>query len=356
MDTHTQPRVVIVGGGIAGLSVAKSLSGNGLACTLIEKKNNLGGHVRTWACMAADQCLRCYCCTVEDLVDAVESSESVVILTGCELEALQRSGEGAFSVRIKDIGDGSAQTVDAAAVVIAAGFTPYDPSEKVFWGYGLHDGVVTLNELDMLVRQDDLAGFVGETNKPLRLAFFQCVGSRDSSIGANYCSRYCCKGALRMALRLRRDHSDWEITIFYIDLQIAGKFAGSLLSLAREGNIRLVQGVPGEITALEDGALEIRREEAGLNVREAYDRIVLSVGQHPLPEAKRLASMAGVETDGFGFLSARGIQDPCRTQADGVYVAGTICGAKDIEQTVEHAGQTAAAILADLKGLRTKSS
>ncbi len=352
MDYNALSPVVIVGGGIAGLSVAKSLSDNGLTCTLIEKANQIGGHVRNWACMATDQCLRCFCCTIEDLVEAVESSSLVTVLTGWELDSVERSQESSLTVRIIDRTSGSDRSVDAAAVVIAAGFTPYDPSDKIFWGYCALPGVVTLGELDTLVRQDNLAGFVEGTTRPLKLAFFQCVGSRDSSIGANYCSQYCCKAALRMALKLRKSNPDWEITIFYIDLQIAGKFAGSLLSLAQEKNIRLVQSVPGEIVAREDGTMEIQREENGLNVREVYDRIVLSVGQHPLPDISSLASATGLETDGFGFVGARQTQDPCRTQVNGVYVAGTICGPKDIEQTVEHAGQTAAAILADLKGSR----
>lgn len=350
MDNNARPPVVIVGGGIAGLSVAKSLSDNGLTCAIIEKNSHLGGHVRSWACTATDQCLRCFCCTVEDLVEAVESSDRVTVLTGCELDGLERLGDSPFTVRIKDAANGIRQPLEAAAVVMAAGFTPYDPSEKVFWGYGALEGVVTLKELDALVRQDDLAGFVRGIDGPPKLAFFQCIGSRDNSIGANYCSQYCCKAALRMALRLREDNPDWEITVFYIDLQVAGKFAGSLLSMAREKSIRLVQGVPGEIVARDDDKLEIVREENGLNVREAYDRIILSIGQHPSPDSAHLATVAGLETDGFGFLSARTTQDPCRTPVAGVYVAGTVCGPKDIEQTVEHAGQAAAAILADLKG------
>ncbi|MDQ7784996.1 MAG: FAD-dependent oxidoreductase [Desulfomonilaceae bacterium] len=350
MDSHAQPSVVIVGGGIAGLSVAKCLSDNGLSCTLIERENQLGGHVRSWACMATDRCLRCFCCTVEDLIDVVESSERVSVLTGCELESLERPGTNSFRVQVRNATNGDRQPVEAAAVVIAAGFTPYDPSEKVFWGYGVHRGVVTLQELDTLVRRDDLAGFVGESDEPLKMAFFQCVGSRDRSIGADYCSQYCCKAALRMALRLRKDKPDWEITIFYIDLQVAGKFAGSLLSLAEEKQIRLIQGVPGEIVPREDGTLEILREHKGVNVREIYDKIVLSVGQHPLPDVSRLSSLAGLETDRFGFLTAAGTQDPCRTRVDRVYVAGTVGGPKDIEQTVEHAGRTAAAVLADLNG------
>lgn len=350
MDTSPQRPVVIVGGGIAGLSVAKALSGNGLSSILVEKENRLGGHVREWACMAADECLRCHCCAVEDLVDAVESSPTVTVLTGHELSGVARTNGHVEKVELQEVGNGAGQSLDASALVLATGFAPYDPTEKVFWGYGTHDGVITLSDLDTFVRQDDLAGFAADRDRPLRLAFFQCVGSRDSSIGANYCSQYCCKGALRMALRLLKEYPDWEITIFYIDLQIAGSYAGSLLSQAEERNIRLIQGVPGEVVVGADRTLEVVREQDGLNIRETYDRIVLSVGQRPSPDNPGIAAVTGLETDAFGFLGNGGVLDTGRTPVKGLYVAGTAGGPKDIEQTIEQAGQAAAAVVADLKG------
>ncbi len=342
--------VVILGGGIAGLAVAKALSDNGLDCTIVEKQESPGGRVRDWACMATERCLRCFCCTVEDLLEDVGSAPRVRVLTGTELSSVVVSGGRIRRVGVKNFRGGSETMLDSEALVIATGFEPYDPSEKLFWGYGRLDGVVTLNELDAFVRNDDLAAFAGPAQRTLKIAFFQCVGSRDSSIGAGYCSQYCCKAALRMALRLLKEQPQWEITVFYIDLQIAGRFAASLLAEAGERGIRLVQGVPGEILPGADNMLEVIREDAGRNVRESFHRIVLSVGQRPSSAARTIASLVGLEVDDFGFLPARSSLDSSRSALEGVYLAGTCTGPKDIEETLIHCGQTASAVICDLSG------
>jgi len=150
-----------------------------------------------------------------------------------------------------------------------------------------------------------------------------------------------------MALRLRHERPDWEITILYIDLQIAGKLAGRLLADASERKIRLVQGVPGEIVSGPGGTLEVVRENGGRNVRESYHRVVLSTGQRPSGFNRYVADMAGLTLDEFGFLAARSITDSSRTEVPGVYLAGTSAGPKGIEETIEHAGQTAACIMED---------
>jgi heterodisulfide reductase subunit A len=149
-------------------------------------------------------------------------------------------------------------------------------------------------------------------------------------------------------LRLLKERPQWEITIFYIDLQIAGRFAPSLLAEARERGIRLVQGVPGEILPGEDDMLEVLREEAGRNVRESFHRIVLSVGQRPSAASGTIASLVGLEVDDFGFLPSRSRLDSSRSTLEGLYLAGTCTGPKDIEETLTHCGQTASAIISDL--------
>ena len=213
--------------------------------------------------------------------------------------------------------------------------------------------MLTLKDMNAFVRNDDLDGFTSGIQGPAKIAFFQCVGSRDASIGANYCSQYCCEAALRMALKLRQEHEDWEITIFYIDLQVAGKFAGSLLAEARKHRIRLIQGVPGEIVQGSDNMLQIIREDAGRNVRESFDRIVLSIGQRPSPDSSAIAEKVGLERDEFGFLSSKDILGGGRTGVARVYVAGTCSGPRDIEETLMDGGQTGAAIIADLFGKRS---
>jgi heterodisulfide reductase subunit A2 len=348
MPTSEKP-VVIVGAGIGGLAVARSLLANGIGCTIVEKENRLGGKVRDWACMATNQCLRCFCCSVGDLVEEVNSFSNAKVMKNAELSSVAASSEG-IRIGITSLAGDANGLLEAEALVVATGFQPYDPSEKLFWGYGRLEGVLTLKDMDVYVRNDDLGAFSTGIPDDAKIAFFQCVGSRDAAIGANYCSQYCCEAALRMALKLRQEREDWEITIFYIDLQVAGKFAGSLLEAARANRIRLVQGVPGEIVQGDNDMLQIIREDAGRNVRENFHRIILSIGQRPSPDAPRVAEMAGVEMNEFGFFSSKDPLGGGRTGTARIYVAGTCGGPKDIEETLMDGGQTAAAIISDLFG------
>lgn len=351
MLANSQNGVVIVGAGIAGLAVARCLASNGIECTLVEREPQLGGRARKWACMATDRCLRCYCCYAEDLVADVLSDPAVSVLCGWELDSFAVTDEGVRLVGLSNVKEDNRKLMPSEALVIATGFDVYDPSGKLFWGYGQFEQVFSLMDLDLMLRLDNLGRFTGDGDTPLQIAFFQCVGSRDSSVGANYCSQYCCKAALRMALKLACDHPDWKITIFYIDLQVAGKFAGSLLAEAARKGIRLIQGVPGEIEASGEGKVQVVREENGLNIREQYDRIVLSVGQRPPHSASRFAEITGIPLNESGYFAPVGVVDSTRTAVDGIYLAGTCCGPKDIEQTLTQAGQTAAAIIEDLARL-----
>ncbi len=242
----TDKPIAIIGGGIAGLTVAKLLAGNGIDCTIIESSNTLGGRVRDWACMATDKCMRCFCCSVEDLVNYARTSEKVHVRTGWELANVFPSERGVRRANFKRIGTSEEKIEEPAALVIATGFRPYDPGEKILWGYGRTDGIFTLAEVDSLLREDKLPQFTGDRDG-LRVAFFQCVGSRDLSSGGNYCSQYCCKVALRMALKLRHECPEIAVTLFYIDLQVAGKYAGTLFKAVEDKGVRLLQGVPGEI-------------------------------------------------------------------------------------------------------------
>lgn len=340
--------VVIIGGGIAGLAVAKTLLDIGLRCTIVERSSLLGGHVRDWACMATDQCQKCSCCLTEDFVRDVTASEAAQVMLGWELSQILAPERDGRRLLLQEIATGTEVSIDASALVLATGFELYNATEKIFWGHGRLDGVYTLAELDSLLRQDTLGQFTGGLSEP-RVAFFQCVGSRDASSGANYCSQYCCQAALRMAVKLIYEFPKIAVTIFYIDLQAAGKYGGKLLSKAREVGVRLRQGVPGEIVESSEKLLEVVVEDNGRNVVESFDRIILSIGLRPSTGVQSLAGLLGVPLNGFGFFESLDSLENSRVNIPGIYLSGTCTGPKDIEQTIEHAGQTAQAIVADLR-------
>ena len=187
MSDHNNGQVVIVGGGIAGLATAKLLSENGIPFAIVERSYKLGGHTKDWACMATDNCNRCHSCAVFDYEDFVTSSPHGEILLRHELFSVTRSTSGLRSVGIRCVDSGAERELPATALVLAVGFEPFDPIEKGFWGYGTVEGVMTLSDLNRLMRLDDLNKLRPDNGGPLNLAFFQCVGSRDKTIGADYC-------------------------------------------------------------------------------------------------------------------------------------------------------------------------
>lgn len=342
--------VVIIGGGIAGLSVAHLLSRNGVECVVVERNPEMGGHAADWACMATEHCTRCFACATYDYLEAVTNSPMVEVLTGWEYAGAEADPNGVKSVEIKEVGNGKSRRIEPSALVPAMGFDTYDPTEKGFWGYGRLPGVRTLEEVDRLIRANRTAELAKNTEGLFRIAFFQCVGSRDRSIGANYCSQYCCKAALRMALRIMKDIPESRPTIFYIDLQVAGKPADRLLREAEAKGVQFVQGVPGEVLEGPEGMLNVWHQEAGRNTVEAFHTVVLSIGQRPPAGLAQLAADLGIELDEFGFISPRELLDPVRTSVPGVYAAGCCSGPKDIETSIEQSGLAAAAIIADLNG------
>jgi heterodisulfide reductase subunit A len=344
--------MLIVGGGIAGVSVADALADAGLKSVIIERDPDIGGHVRNWPCMATDQCRRCFCCLIEDRVSEARSSALIEVMTGSELLSISPSAEGGKTARVRDGRTGAEEHLQVSAVVVAIGFQPYNPSEKVLWGYGRLEGVHTLAEVGAMLRADAAASLTGGSDKA-RVAFIQCVGSRDASVGADYCSQYCCKTALRTALKLLHECPGISVALFYIDLQIAGKYAGALLSEAQRKGVRLLQGAPGEITPNADNHLEVVVEQQGRNVRECFDRVILSIGQRPQTGVSSLAERLGISLNEFGFLATKSVLEDFRTAVPGVYAVGTCVKPMDIEKTLAHAGQCAAAIIADQQGGRS---
>ncbi|MBI4963160.1 MAG: CoB--CoM heterodisulfide reductase iron-sulfur subunit A family protein [Desulfomonile tiedjei] len=340
--------VIIIGGGVAGLSVAKTLIDSGIDCTIIEKGVGLGGHAHDWACMATDQCQRCFCCVAEDLVRGICTSERAQVLTGRQVSSILNADGNGIELLVREDSTGTEVRAAATALVLATGFEPYNPVEKTLWGYKRLEGVYTLAEVDTLLREDLLSRFTRGDNG-LSVAFFQCVGSRDPSSGANYCSQYCCKAALRLALKMIHECPRTEVTVFYIDLQLAGKYSGELLRNAEQNKVRLRQGVPGEVTEGPEGLLDVIVQQDGRNVKQSFDRIVLSVGQRPAHALSSLSGQLGLTVNDFGFIDPLGVMENSRTAVPRVYVAGTCSGPKDIEQTLENAGQTAAAIIEDFR-------
>jgi heterodisulfide reductase subunit A2 len=241
--------------------------------------------------------------------------------------------------------------LETGAVIAAGGFEPFDARQKQEFGYGRWPNVLTGLEYErILSAAGPFEGHlqrISDGKEPRRVAWIQCLGSRDSSIGQNYCSAVCCMAAVKQAMVTKEHGPHIETVIFYNDLRAQGKGFDRFCERAREENgVRMVRSMISRLTHHpQDESLGVAYMDTDDNpVEEAFDLVVLSAGLCVNPSAKKMAGMIGLETDEYGFC----LTDPLeavKTSREGIYACGLFQGPKDIPDSVQQGSQAAAAAM-----------
>ncbi len=231
--------------------------------------------------------------------------------------------------------------VDVGSLIVATGFDSFDPTEIAEYGYGRFENVITTLELE---RINNTAGpttgeIVRPSDKkmPQRVAFIQCVGSRDERYNI-YCSGFCCMYTIKNALQWKQTHPDADITIFYMDIRTPSKGYEEFYQRAREMGIRFIQGRPSLIT--EDpttGNLFIQAEDLGLGqvLELETDMVVLSTAAVPRADTDDMGSVLNISRSPSGFfMEYHPKLRPVDSPTDGIFLAGAAQGPKDIPASV----------------------
>ena len=273
---------------------------------------------------------------------------------------LQKPGACGFCEKVCDAGainfndQEKTHQINVGAVVLAPGFEAFDPTDAGVWGYGVFKNVITSLQLERylsasgpteghLIRPSD--------GKPVnKVAFLQCVGSRDENLcGNGYCSSVCCMYAIKEAV-IAKDHvPGLHTSIFYMDMRTHGKEFDLYLERAREDSgVRFVRcRISGVETDGESGDLRLRYvNEHGRQIEEFYDMVVLSVGLQTPKHVLELAQTADIKLTADNFAATSDFA-PVQTSREGIFTCGAISGPKDIPQSVVE-GSAAAAAVADL--------
>ncbi|MEW6439744.1 MAG: FAD-dependent oxidoreductase [bacterium] len=238
--------------------------------------------------------------------------------------------------------------IAVGSVILAPGFETVPGEVRAELGYGLYPNVVTSIEFErILSASGPTSGHIqrpGDGREPRRIAWIQCVGSRDASCNRDYCSSVCCMYATKEALIAREHDGRIEPTIFFIDLRAFGKgFDDYVAQAQNKYGVRYVRAMVSKV--YEDpqtGDLELRYgNEKGDLTSETFDLVVLSVGVQIDPGVKEQAKRLGVEVDGFGFTNKPAFE-PLATSRPGVFSCGVFNGPKDIPETVSEASGAAA--------------
>ena len=232
--------------------------------------------------------------------------------------------------------------INVGSVIMAPGFEEFPAQMRGEFGYGIYKNVLSSIQFERLLSASGpTMGHVARPSDhkdPKKIAFIQCVGSRDCSVDRDYCSSVCCMYATKEAFIAKEHDPNVEPTIFYIDIRAAGKGFDQYVERAKKQGVRYVRAIPSKI--FEDpqtGNLELRWfDDAGERHSEEFDLVVLSVGLQIPNEMKELAARAGFETDKFGFARTNSFS-PVETSRPGIIACGVLNGTKDIPESVTEA-------------------
>ena len=268
-----------------------------------------------------DNCIKCYKC-----VDACGKLDAI------------------------DFGQQPKQTwLDVGGIVVATGFDSFDPTPIEEYGYGRYDNVITTLELERLNNSaGPTAGRImrpSDGKMPESVAFVQCVGSRDERFNI-YCSGFCCMYTIKNALQWKQVHPDADVTIFYIDIRTPSKGYEEFYRRAREMGIRFIQGRPSWITENpETRNLFIQAEDVGLGqvIELETELLVLSTAAVPRADTDNVGSILNISRSPSGFfMEYHPKLRPIDSPTDGVFLAGSAQGPKDIPASVAQGAGAAA--------------
>ena len=347
MDMVTDPKVLVIGGGIAGLSAAVKLAAMGLGCIVVEKAPFLGGHAARFACKATDACVSCGACMLEEKRRRVIEDPRITVMTRSRVTAVSRGNGNGYRIAIDHFPSAASlgrTTVAVQAIIIATGFATFDPVDTPY-GYRHFRNVITNLDLERMLRENSLPLRPSDNRAPDSIAFIQCVGSRDAQRGHLWCSKVCCGSALRSAQLVASRRPKTEITVFYIDIQTFGKnFAAQFSQLQKE--VKMVRAVPADILAGEADRLRVVYfDPAGKqSCEDIFDMVVLSVGIVPSPDNRIIADLFQQPTADSGFL-----KDAAR---EPIFVAGAAGGPMSIAESAASAGLAAFRVATALRGAR----
>lgn len=366
-------QAIIVGGGLAGLSAARELSRAGLAVLLAEKNPFLGGRAAGLACMATTECQKCGACLPGQVQQELVHQSGLSVLTSHEvLEIIPTSvlknnplpvqpapSFPLYTVNLRRIGLKGPlpelKSFIAPTVLIASGYQPFAAGLRGEFGYGRYPGVVSSLDLERIWQEhDSLAPVFGSLR---RVAFIQCVGSRDRKGGNPFCSKVCCGYAARMARRIRWEAAQTSVTIFHQDFQARSALWSALA--AADPGITLIRSLPSQAYQLPKQGVVLNWEAApaGGNQTAEFDLVVLSIGITPGDFNAEAEKSLGIARDTGGFLEASGLAadaagaagatdaaDGFRQQTGlvdpgdefrqtGIFLAGTCSGPADLSTT-----------------------
>ncbi|MFX1355245.1 MAG: CoB--CoM heterodisulfide reductase iron-sulfur subunit A family protein [Promethearchaeota archaeon] len=311
------PTALVIGGGVAGMSAALSLSRQGFKTFLVEKEDNLGGRLNSlnklfpYDIEASE--------FVGKLISNIQSAKNLEVLTSTQVKNID-GFVGNFEVEVEK--GGNLRKLEVGAIIVAVGSSILDP--KGLLGYDGQKRITQL-ELESKLKENEL------TAKDV--VMIQCAGSRNDDIP--YCSSVCCMTALKNALIIKNKNPDTHITILFRDLYTPGTDYEEYYRRARENGVIFVKYDLEKLPNVEENQIKVFNEYIGSEMIIPYDLLVLSIPLVANNDNKVLAQLLKVPTEANNFfLEAHVKLRPSDFATDGVYIGGAAKWPVDIAEAI----------------------
>ncbi|MCS7278513.1 MAG: hydrogenase iron-sulfur subunit [Thermodesulfobacteriaceae bacterium] len=336
--------VLIIGGGVAGLTAALEVAKAGYPAIIVEKEKELGGFVRKMKahCEIRSPYQNLVPPVVEDLIAQIEKNKKQIkVYTSSQISKIS-GGPGIFKVFINQAGKEIEEKV--GAIVLAVGFKPYDASKLSDLGYGVIKNVVTNVEFEKMAKEGKLVR--PSDGMPIKsVVFIQCAGQRDEAY-LPYCSSFCCLASLKQAKYIRETDSEAKAYIIYEYMRTMGIYENFYKVLQDDPGIFLTKGKVVSISEGENGKVRVEVDETllGEKILLEVDTVVLATGMVPVTaedpvlnlEYRQGPALPELELF-YGYADSNYICFPYESRRTGIYAAGAVHQPMTIGQAIEDA-------------------
>ena len=278
--------ILVVGGGITGMTTALEAAKAGYEVRLVEKTDKLGGWLaKQYKSVPTKPPYRDLESTdVDALVSAIEENSLIKVNTSAAASEIV-GAPGLFDVTLQSTGNGKPKgeildTFRVGAIVQATGWSPMDPRDSL--PYGKLEDVVLNVELEAMVKERGRITRPSDGKEVKNIAFIQCSGSRDKE-HHSYCSSICCLTSLKQALYLRESNKDAKAYIFYEFIRTPGHYEDFYRRVQEDDGIFLTKGEVADVSRNEDGkfSLTVKNTMVGKEIQVEVDLVVLAAGMLP---------------------------------------------------------------------------